>query len=440
MREAERIIRALGEVDDKYIEEAAPGKKKRTSVSWKVLGWVAACVVILLSFSAVAYAANWFGLRDLLLSSTVSEEKGEQRIISLSGYQESAEWQALAEWNRWVQEYGVQIQPDEISERYGLKLHTECNVIHPEELMYRVGGYFMDKELLTWAYMYEDGYFHVEGSVELQGTGNADFQLIRNVKGTFNEVVLHIDEIENYAEWQYRTVDDEIVLLAIAPEKALIFADYTECFLSVNVLSGSKQGMTKESLQELADRIDFSVLKNVKIPEMRGDSIVGDAEENGVQETEDAPVLKELVYGNIGKVFGVGTLVYTVPQNAGADYKVYFFAAKTEEEKYLSMEERKLNLADATYVFPDVRNGNIAIGTFQELYFFEIEDLQDDGIADILLVARYEGESGMRYDTRVYVGKETGYVPDEIWMDELNEAYSGVKEYPVLEVLEKLRN
>ena len=30
MREAKRIIRALGDVDHRYIEEAAPGKKNRT--------------------------------------------------------------------------------------------------------------------------------------------------------------------------------------------------------------------------------------------------------------------------------------------------------------------------------------------------------------------------------------------------------------------------
>ena len=50
--------------------------------------------------------------------------------------------------------------------RYGLKLHSEVNVINQEELMYRVGGDFMDVGALTLAYMYEDGTFHVEGSLE----------------------------------------------------------------------------------------------------------------------------------------------------------------------------------------------------------------------------------------------------------------------------------
>lgn len=54
----------------------------------------------------------------------------------------------------------------------------------------------------------------------------------------------------------------------------MIFADFEECFVSVNVLRGSEEGLTKEDLQELADKIDFRILKDVKAPEMRGDTAV----------------------------------------------------------------------------------------------------------------------------------------------------------------------
>ena len=43
MREAKRIIRALGDVDDRYIEEAAPGKKNRTHLSYRKLAVSVAC-------------------------------------------------------------------------------------------------------------------------------------------------------------------------------------------------------------------------------------------------------------------------------------------------------------------------------------------------------------------------------------------------------------
>ena len=223
--------------------------------------------------------------------------------ISLSGYTNSTETQALIEWQdflanydtdrkiadeigngifiaegreEWVQysvySYEMGEKLDEIAEKYDLKLHTDIDLIKPEELMYRVGGCFMDTKLLDWAYIYEDGYFHVDGDAELDGCGLTGFQLTRSVKGTFNDVTLNIGQIGEFVDWQYVTACGEPVLLALGPYKALIFADYEECFISVNVLLGSEDGMTQEDLQGLADKIDFRILKDVQVPDMRGDS------------------------------------------------------------------------------------------------------------------------------------------------------------------------
>lgn len=54
----------------------------------------------------------------------------------------------------------------------------------------------------------------------------------------------------------------------------LAFADFDECFIVVNVTHGSENGGTKEQLQELADRIDFRIQKDVQVPDMQGDSEV----------------------------------------------------------------------------------------------------------------------------------------------------------------------
>ena len=226
-------------------------------------------------------------------------------LISLSGYMDSLESQALAEWREFLVQYDADHKIadalgndtfvvedredwglytvysyemgeklDEIVKKYGLKLHTEINVIDPEELMYRVGGRFIDCDFLTWAYIYEDGYFHVEGDVALEEWGTTDFQFSRSVKGTLNEVVFNLGQVEEYTDWQYITSCGEPVLLAIGPEVSLIFADFDECFIAVNVRIGSENGGTKEHLQELADRIDFRILKDVQVPDMRGDSEV----------------------------------------------------------------------------------------------------------------------------------------------------------------------
>lgn len=129
--------------------------------------------------------------------------------------------------------------------------------------MCRVGGDFADKDILTWAYFYEDGTFQVDGNADLPGSGMTDFQFRRSVKGTFNEVMLSVGRGEDFTEWQYMTGCGEPVLLALGPDKALILADSEECFLTVNVLRGTEEGMTKEGLQELADQIDFRLLEDV---------------------------------------------------------------------------------------------------------------------------------------------------------------------------------
>lgn len=90
-----------------------------------------------------------------------------------------------------------------------------------------------------------------------------DFQFTRSVKGTFNEVMLTIGQAEDFTEWQYVAACGEPVLLALGPGKALILADSEECFITVNVLCGTEEGMTQEDLQELADKIDFRILEDV---------------------------------------------------------------------------------------------------------------------------------------------------------------------------------
>lgn len=226
----------------------------------------------------------------------ISREKPVRKsaMISLSGYMESPETQAFAEWQEFLAHYdtddriadavgnGVFVAEgredwglysvysyemgeklDEIAAKYGLKLHTEVNIVDRDDFIERVGGCFMDREVLNGAYIYEDGYFGFDGDVELPGCGMTDFQFTRSVKGTFNEVMLTIGQAEDFTEWQYVAACGEPVLLALGPGKALILADSEECFITVNVLRGTEEGMTQEDLQELADKIDFRILEDV---------------------------------------------------------------------------------------------------------------------------------------------------------------------------------
>ena len=295
-----KLNEAFQYVSDEFLDIVELEKKNRKKRPiWVVAATAAACICLMLVVPVGVMAYNWFGLRDLLVPGWINEHD----MIALSGYRESPEVKALIEWNEflahydtdhkildelgnnvftaegrddwlmyYVYSYEMGEKLDEIADKYDLKLHTEMNLIDQDELMYRVGGSFIDKEYLTWAYIYENGSFHVEGDVELAGCGMAAFQFNRAVKGTFEEAELNIGQPEDYMEWQYLTACEEPVLLGLGPHKALIFADFKECFIAVNVLLGSDDGMTKEDLQKLADKIDFGILKDVRVPEMRGDS------------------------------------------------------------------------------------------------------------------------------------------------------------------------
>lgn len=295
-----RLNEAFQYVDDEFLDIVEQEKRaKGNQPAWAMYGAAAACICLLVVLSVSSMADKWFGIRDFL----IPDSNGKDNLISLSGYQGSPEADALREWREFLKEYDTDHKIldeigndvvvaegredwflysvysyemgeklDEIADKYGLKLHQEVNIIDQDELMYRVGGRFVDA-VRGGGYIYDDGTFHFEGDAELDRYGTIGFQLTRKVKGTFDETYLGIGQPEEYEEWQYVASCGEPVLLEMGlHQTSLIFADYEECFISVNVLAGTEDGLAKEDLQELADQIDFSILKNVQVPDMRGDT------------------------------------------------------------------------------------------------------------------------------------------------------------------------
>jgi hypothetical protein len=131
------------------------------------------------------------------------------------------------------------------------------------------------------AYIYENGTFQYDGTCFSDSTYGDDglgYQFRRSVKGTFEEVDLNIGVASDYEEWQYDTSSNESVLLALGPNKALIFADFDSCFIAVNVLCGTDEGMTKEKLEDFADTFDYGILKNVITPDF---SVIESADDEG---------------------------------------------------------------------------------------------------------------------------------------------------------------
>lgn len=294
-----RFNEAFQYVDDELLDlvekRQDAGRRKRVGRIRIVMGAACACLMIVLP--GAAWAQNWFGLRKLI----VRESGFDKAMISLSGYVDSPETQALIEWKEFLAHCGANEKNlsdreifddilavesrkdwwwytvysremgeklDEIVAKYGLKLHTERYDVDWKECVDWMGGSFLDWNQRAGVLIYEDGSFSFDGDVGLSGCRTTvPFQFSRSVKGTFHEVGLSVGQVEAYTEWQYVTACGEPVLLALGSGKALILADFEECFISVNVLIGSEGGMTKEGLQELADLFDFKVLKDVKAHE-----------------------------------------------------------------------------------------------------------------------------------------------------------------------------
>ncbi len=329
------LNQAFQYVDDRYLDIVEQEKTletrphKHSLPYWGKAAVACFCLILILAvLPVVAIAANWFGLRDLLIpeapwgppaqneehsgnAQSVSEnempnqsEEGAHKCIGLSGYQGSPEAQALAEWMAFLSAYDTDYaileeigngptdidenryglyyvytqdmtdKLEEIIQKYGLKLHTDVNVVSQEELAFRVGGDFMRDELIRyWGYIYEDGSFQFDGDIELQDHGTVGYQFGRRVKGTFDETILDIGDVADYQESEYVTSGGERVMLALGSDQALIFMDSESCFIFMNVCGGSNCGVTEDVLEEIADSIDFAVLKDVQVPEMRGDSV-----------------------------------------------------------------------------------------------------------------------------------------------------------------------
>lgn len=329
-------------------------------------------------------------------------------FISLQGLQESPEYLASKEWQDFLHDYDTdnailneignnptgleelslyyQVYTKEmydklndIAEKYDLGLHSEMNMINEEELDYRVGGTFMGEGLSRgWAYLYENGTFQFDGEALIDGKV-VDLQLRRTVKGTLDEVVLNIGSTDEYQEVQYETNCGETVFLEWGTDHSLIYADFEECFVLINILAGREGGLLTEAaitiddLKRMADAIDFNILKNVVKPDMRGDSIV----ENGQNLTDES-----------------------IKQEDGTETENGQVTESDSEVSYGNIEKDRL-LAYQTVLMDICRNQEFRGG--RELGYdgspmsdnqFALYDIDKDGNIELLLVYRTTSTSG----------------------------------------------
>ena len=65
MKEEKRILNVLGQVDDKYVDDAAPGKRTSKKPAWIKRTSIAACLVLVFALGVGALRGGWFSGNDI---------------------------------------------------------------------------------------------------------------------------------------------------------------------------------------------------------------------------------------------------------------------------------------------------------------------------------------------------------------------------------------
>lgn len=377
------LNRAFQYVDDKYLDIVEQERIIKTGRSrWNRFGTIAACIIgliLILGLPAAAIAANWFGLRDLLMpvspdippvqhevpqggeeeNTTLQETELPMRdFIGLSGFSQTAEAQALKEWRVFLEKYdpdqkilsGLENGPtgfeqkygfytvytqemadklEEILQKYNLKLHTERTDVNSMDTAADLMKDFVKGEQTVWGgYFYEDGSFHFECAMPLEGRRELDYQLIRNVKGSFCETMLSVGYIEDYKEIPYTTADGSEVMLDFMPEgKSMIYMETEECFIFVNVLIWDVNRIVEKDLKDLADSLDFGKLSmemDMSLPEDVSEFPVGYDQDDTIPPIQYEAALDEEISKSSSEHYLMVTSL--------SDEEVENFAAKVKEQ------------------------------------------------------------------------------------------------------------
>nr|WP_325216367.1 hypothetical protein [uncultured Oscillibacter sp.] len=314
-------------------------RKRRRSLKWLVTP--AASIALLAALSALAVAANFFGLRDVLLPEQgrvyVTDEQGivvpgafeYKDFVSLSGLADAPESRALAEWQAFrdgydrdgaiiaeignsptgfEEDYGLysvytQEMADKLEEiiaKYDLKLHSWMEDVLPGTWPIAAGDFCGENVTPYTGYIYENGTFRFDGGAELgagelKGYGPIEYQFSRSVKGTFDEVTLNVGNLSGFEEWDYQTAGGTLVTLGLGERnRSLILADLGDSFILVNVLTGRQGDDTfssgpigREELEALADSFLYSALTPVREPDR---AALQDANARYLENLENQPL------------------------------------------------------------------------------------------------------------------------------------------------------
>ena len=320
------LFLGMSYVNAKFIEEAETvtqlkAEPKIRSLRRPVL--IAAIIGLLLLF--VGCAAYFYSLQQLVVIdhakeviSVVQEDISKntmepipetdagpyvaQKVLSLQGYEGSPAYQALQEWWEYAIDYTIQNpelqfssdyqrpeaytkypcysqdmvdKVDEICSKYGLHLLGKSAFLTDAAAMEANGlsGVLSDKAVTRcfYGHLCEDGSFTASGELELSGDyeKTVQFQMHNIRKDAFYTGHLGLNNMSDYMQWNYTTVDGYTALLALNDRTGLIFAENEGRFVSIIIEEVPDEGMVftglpkeKPFLEMVCDCFVFSDLAN----------------------------------------------------------------------------------------------------------------------------------------------------------------------------------
>ena len=279
MKELE-LLTILTNVRGEYIlqaQELRSGQRKQLRLIHKKRIFLIAAVISLLLL-LVGCAAVLISLQKVSLGHMVFTDSREETfgrdVISLHGYVDSPEYQAVLEWMEFENSYDSDktllhqadanhyMPPpdyeaytcyteemcgklDEICQKYGLALAGP--IYFPEEpvqTLEAVDISSVENEGSCWKLLLNEGRYYRSGSFYLGGTFQnrlaeevdwdaMSFQYFAAKKNVFFTSFLTTDNLDSFDAWEYTAWDGTELLLAQNQERGLIYADTEDVFISI---------------------------------------------------------------------------------------------------------------------------------------------------------------------------------------------------------------
>lgn len=292
---------AMGFIDDKIIENSEVNRTVKKQKKYSKRTFLLVAILCMLTiFATAAVAAKLLSLRATLIDTPDPEIISG---INLSGFTDSNEYKAAAEWITFAESYDpdgtmlAQADPegpddivldekyapypvynqemadklDAIAAKYGLTLHGSPVPEKFEALVANliINDYteFSDKAHNTMlaGHMYDEGSFGYDGIFDASfGRLSVYYQFLCSVKGVFDPIFLNIGDIEDYQEQVIVTKSGVELVAAISGYKSVLIGEFDSCFVTINVMGGADEGITFDDLEDLANTFDFSVIEGGK--------------------------------------------------------------------------------------------------------------------------------------------------------------------------------